>query len=74
MDVSLIEPLRTALLAQGPLSALATHVWERTTALDTRGSNAIEGNTLTIREPLMRSEREVGGISPKEPSWNTLTR
>lgn len=45
MDVSLIEPLRTALLAQGPLSALATHVWERTTALDTRGSNAIEGNT-----------------------------
>lgn len=43
---SILDGLRAALLDRGPLAALPESVWKRTAALNTWGTNAIEGNTL----------------------------
>lgn len=43
---SILEGLRGALLDRTPLAALPEAVWKRTSALNTWGTNAIEGNTL----------------------------
>lgn len=46
----ILEDLRRALLDRGPLAALPEGVWKRTSALNTWGTNAIEGNTLARAE------------------------
>ena len=43
----ILERLRGELLTRAPLDALPEPVWKRTSALNTWGTNAIEGNTLT---------------------------
>lgn len=55
--------LRDALLARGPLAALPEAVWKRTSALNTWGTNAIEGNTLARSEVerLLLEEHVVAG-------------
>lgn len=47
MDKHILEDLRSALLTRGPLQSMPESVWKRTGALNTWGTNAIEGNTLT---------------------------
>lgn len=46
----ILDGLRRALLDRGPLAALPEGVWKRTSALNTWGTNAIEGNTLARDE------------------------
>ena len=46
MAYSILESLRHELLTRCPLDALPDSVWKRTGALNTWGTNAIEGNTL----------------------------
>ena len=50
MNESILGNLRDALLTRGPLDALPEPVWKRVGALNTWGTNAIEGNTLTWRD------------------------
>jgi len=50
MDDFILTGLREALLSRAPLDALPESVWKRTAALNTWGTNAIEGNTLTWRD------------------------
>ncbi len=50
MMQAILEELRRELLTRGPLDGLPEGVWERTGALNTWGTNAIEGNTLTRGE------------------------
>lgn len=54
--------LREALLTRTPLDHLPDDVWKRSSALNTWGTNAIEGNTLTWRdvEKLLLEEMSVG--------------
>jgi Fic family protein len=47
VDKSILNALREALLDRTPLQAIPETVWKRTGALNTWGTNAIEGNTLT---------------------------
>jgi Fic family protein len=53
--------LREELLTRTPLDALPEPVWKRTGALNTWGTNAIEGNTLTFSdvEKLLLEQRTV---------------
>lgn len=62
MRLTILESLRTAVLTRSPLSALPEEVWKRTGALNTWGTNALEGNTLTRAdvEKLLLQERSVG--------------
>jgi len=46
----ILEKLRRELLTRAPLDALPESLWKRIGALNTWGTNAIEGNTLTFRE------------------------
>ncbi|MFQ6012511.1 MAG: Fic family protein [Thermoplasmata archaeon] len=54
--------MRKELLTRSPIVALPEEVWKRTGALNTWGTNAIEGNTLTQRdvETLLLEDRSVG--------------
>lgn len=47
---SILETLRRELLTRSAIDALPDEVWRRTGALNTWGTNAIEGNTLTRDE------------------------
>jgi len=47
MVESILYALRNELLTRGPLDTLPDPVWKRMGALNTWGTNAIEGNTLT---------------------------
>jgi Fic family protein len=47
MDKNILESLRQELLTRAALDALPEGVWKRTGALNTWGTNAIEGNTLS---------------------------
>ncbi len=47
MDDSILVALRNELLTRSPLDALPDSLWRRIGALNTWGTNAIEGNTLT---------------------------
>lgn len=62
MNESILERLRQRLLTRSPLDALPESVWTRTGALNTWGTNAIEGNTLTLEdvETLLLDRRSVG--------------
>ncbi len=59
---NILRSLREELLTRSPLVALPEEVWKRTGALNTWGTNAIEGNTLTQREVeiLLLEDRSVG--------------
>lgn len=63
MRLSILESLRNALLTRSPLEALPDGIWKRTGALNTWGTNAIEGNTLTRTdvEKLLLRDESVGG-------------
>ena len=50
MDESILQSLRQRLLTRAPLDTIPDSVWRRTGALNTWGTNAIEGNTLTREE------------------------
>jgi Fic family protein len=50
MQEKILVSLRDVLLTRKPLEDLPDAVWERVGALNTWGSNAIEGNTLTLPE------------------------
>jgi len=59
----ILKPLRQELLTRTPLDALPESVWKRTGALNTWGTNAIEGNTLTFAdvERVLLEQRSVPG-------------
>lgn len=63
MREDILIALRGRLLDRGPLHALPDSVWKRTGALNTWGTNAIEGNTLTLDEVerLLLEAKSVGG-------------
>ena len=50
MDESILQSLRNRLLTRAPLDTIPESVWKRTGVLNTWGTNAIEGNTLTRDE------------------------
>lgn len=58
---SILAALREELLSRAPLEALPDSIWKRTGALNTWGTNAIEGNTLTFEEveQLLLEQRSV---------------
>jgi Fic family protein len=62
MKYSILLELRQSLLTRCPLPVLPESVWKRTGALNTWGTNAIEGNTLTWRdvERVLLEQRCVG--------------
>ena len=62
MNEGILKRLRDSLLTRSPLDQLPDDVWKRTSALNTWGTNAIEGNTLTWHEVerLLIEERSVG--------------
>ena len=70
MLYSILESLRQALLTRCPLDALPDSTWKRTSALNTWGTNAIEGNTLTWSdvEKLLLEQRSV----PNRPIHDVL--
>ena len=53
MEQTILEPLWRELLTRAPLDAIPQSVWKRTGAVNTWGTNAIEGNTLS-REDVER--------------------
>ena len=59
---AILETLRHGLLSRSALDALPEGVWKRTGALNTWGTNAIEGNTLTRDEveQVLLEQRSVG--------------
>lgn len=61
MDNAILLALRDRLLTRSPLDALPPAVWRRTGALNTWGTNAIEGNTLEQDEvqAILLEERSV---------------
>src|SRR3989304_6275270 len=50
MRDTILGTLRQELLTRSPITTLPESVWKRTGALNTWGTNAIEGNTLTWRD------------------------
>lgn len=59
---TILEDLRRELLTRSALDALPEEVWRRTGALNTWGTNAIEGNTLTRDEveQVLLEQKSVG--------------
>lgn len=59
---SILEDLRRELLTRASLDSLPEGVWKRTGALNTWGTNAIEGNTLSRAdvERILLEEKSVG--------------
>ena len=62
MHESILTTLRDCLLTRTSLENLPDDVWKRTSALNTWGTNAIEGNTLTWHdvEVLLIEQRSIG--------------
>ena len=62
MDESILIALRNCLLTRTSLESIPEDVWSRTSALNTWGTNAIEGNTLTWHdvEMLLIEKRSIG--------------
>jgi len=70
MDKTILESLRQELLTRTPLEAIPAGVWKRAGALNTWGTNAIEGNTLTRKdvERILLEQRSV----PNRPLHDVL--
>ena len=62
MRENILQALRDELLTRSPLDALPNGVWKRTSALNTWGTNAIEGNTLSREdvERILLEQKSVG--------------
>lgn len=63
MRDSILVGLREVMLSRTPLDALPADVWKRTAALNTWGTNAIEGNTLSrqdVEKLLLQGESVAG--------------
>src|SRR5438034_2878803 len=62
MRKSILATLRAELLTRSPLDSLPEDVWKRTGALNTWGTNAIEGNTLDRSdvERILLEQKSVG--------------
>ena len=62
MRLDILIALRDELLNRSPLDALPEGVWKRTGALNTWGTNAIEGNTLSRAEVerILLEQKSVG--------------
>src|SRR5216117_2645298 len=62
MREDILGPLRAQLLTRSALDSLPEGVWKRTGALNTWGTNAIEGNTLsrTDVERILLEQKSVG--------------
>ena len=73
MRKTILDVLHQALITRTPLDALPDGVWTRTGALNTWGTNAIEGNTLS-REDVERLllERQTVGNRPVSDVVETL--
>ena len=50
MDENILIQLRSRLLERSPLDSLPDSVWKRTAALNTWGTNAIEGSTISYED------------------------
>ncbi|HLB67893.1 MAG TPA: Fic family protein [Thermoplasmata archaeon] len=63
MEQTILKTLRQELLTRAPLDAVPESVWKREGALNTWGTNAIEGNTLDRREVerVLLEQRSVPG-------------
>lgn len=61
VNKSILQELRAAFLSRRSLENLPDEIWKRTSALNTWGTNAIEGNTLTWKdvEKLLIEEQSV---------------
>jgi Fic family protein len=70
MDLSILKDLRDVLFAHGPITSLPDSVVKRMAALNTWGSNSIEGNTLGLDEVLKILER--GTSVGDHPMWELL--
>ena len=70
MNKAILEALWKELLTRTPLDAIPEGVWRRTGALNTWGTNAIEGNTLS-REDVERILLEQRGV-PNRPLHDIL--
>lgn len=70
MAYIILENLRQQLLTRCPLEGMPDAVWERAGALNTWGTNAIEGNTLT-RSDVERLLLEKRGV-PNRPVHDIL--
>jgi len=70
MDETILESLRQELLTRTPLDTIPAGVWKRAGALNTWGTNAIEGNTLNRRdvERILLERRSV----PNHPLHDVL--
>ena len=70
MPYTILESMRQVLLTRCPLDDLPESIWKRTSALDTWGTNAIEGNTLTRSEveKLLLEQRSI----PNRPMHDVL--
>lgn len=68
MNKIILKSLRSHLLDRISLDALPESVWKRSSALNTWGTNAIEGNTITQKEAenLILRERSVANRSVRE--------
>lgn len=73
MRQGILDQLRQDLLTRTPLESLPEDVWKRTGALNTWGTNAIEGNTLS-REDVERIllERKTVGNRPLSDVMETV--
>ena len=70
MDLPILKGLRDVLDAHGPLASLPDPIVKRMAALNTWGSNSIEGNTLEQSEVLTILER--GTSVGDHPMWELL--
>jgi Fic family protein len=70
MREPILDGLRARLLSRGPLQAIPDAVWQRFAAVNTWGSNSIEGNTLPLGDVqrILLEGKSVGG----HPLWETL--
>ncbi|MGA1821987.1 MAG: Fic family protein [Thermoplasmatota archaeon] len=61
MDETILKGLRSALLERMDLAAIPEEIWKRSSALNTWGTNAIEGSTITWKDArkILLEERSV---------------
>ena len=68
MDRDILNALRTGLLDKAHIYTLPEHVLADTIALNTWGTNVIEGNTLTLKEDtqFVVEGKSVGGKTVRD--------
>lgn len=68
MNKNILEILRSKLLERTSFDTLPDSIWKRSAALNTWGTNAIEGNTITRAEAekILLEDRSVAGKSVRD--------